>query len=188
MTTDPPPESEPNYRNANATGQQELEERPGCLDVLAATAGMGCALAVRGVIILAGLIILYVLLRYATAGGGQSGHPTPTPAALIFWQGLDRRALVLLYLVHLEEKLGGRVMDQIHARVHLLCQFESLFSRKALHHHLHDGECHLAQREEGLIAMNSLFEIGLSDRAQPELTKNVNEQSGFYSVTGEKRD
>ncbi len=110
------------YTYVNLGGpEQETEEFAGCFDMVVATSGMGCALAARGVLLLAVLGILYLLLTLAGFGSGTqnpiqghggSGH--------ILRQGLDWWTLALPYFFYLEEQFRRRVVDQLHTGIHLL--------------------------------------------------------------------
>jgi hypothetical protein len=135
---------DPGYKYIGGAGAPEEEERPGCLDLLAATAGMGCAVAIRGVIILAGLILLYLLLRYAVGGGGKSPHPTPTPGHVL-GQSVDRWAFALFYCLDLEKQFVRRIVDEFHARVHRFGKLEALPLGQSADDDLDDGKRHLAQ-------------------------------------------
>src|SRR5450759_2118614 len=95
--------------------EEEQQEKLGCLDAVAASAGIGCALAIRAVIIIAALVILFLVLHFVGFGNGGSqhrAHVTPTPRVL--GQRLNGLTLVLLYLLHLQKELGGRVVDELH--------------------------------------------------------------------------
>lgn len=96
------------------------EGQPGCLDIVAATAGLGCALSVRALIIIAAFAILFFGLRALgwNSGGGTS-HIGPGPGHILR-EGLDGGAFVLVYLLHFKKELGRRIVNQIHACVDVL--------------------------------------------------------------------
>lgn len=98
------------------------EDNLGCLDMLAATGGMGCASAIRGGILLGALLVVYFFLQL---GGGASPPPSPLRSGrppYILMQGLDGWPLILPYLFYLKKQLGRRIVDQLHAGVDIFEQ------------------------------------------------------------------
>ena len=98
----------------------EEEDKLGCLDLISASAGMGCATSIRAGIILAAIILVFVVFRLVGAGGTSFEIPNPGGTGRVLAQGIDGWPLVLVYLFYLEEQLRRRVMDKLHARVEIL--------------------------------------------------------------------
>lgn len=96
---------------------QTQDDRVGCLDIIAATTGMGCAMAVRTLIIVGAFALLVVLLKLTGFGSGTAHHQIPATATPVIRYGFDGWALVLPHLLHLEKKLRGPVMDKFHRGV-----------------------------------------------------------------------
>lgn len=99
---------------------EEEDERVGCLDIVAATAGIGCALAVRTVIIVGAFVILIVALKFVGFGSGSVHHRVPLTATPVLRYGAYGWALVLTYLLDLQKELRGRVVNQFHGGVDVL--------------------------------------------------------------------
>jgi len=102
------------------------EERLGCLDMIAATGGMGCASAIRGGILLGALLVVYLFLQL---GGGAAPTPSPSPSGglpHVLTQGLDGWPLILPNLFYLKKQLGRRIVDQLHAGVDILEQTQAI--------------------------------------------------------------
>jgi hypothetical protein len=99
------------------TSAETSDERIGCLDIAAATAGMGCAMAVRTVIIVGAFVILILAFKLAGFGSGTVHHHIPLTATPVVRYGVDGRALVFAYFLHFQKKLRWRVVDQFHAGV-----------------------------------------------------------------------
>lgn len=95
------------YVDLSGAGAAEEEERAGCLDILIATSGFGCALALRGIILLAGLAAILLFLYLTGATGSHHKAPTHHHAALpVLRQRHDGRPFVLLDFLDLEEQFG----------------------------------------------------------------------------------
>ncbi len=106
--------------------QAANEDRIGCLDMIAATGGMGCASAVRGGILLGALLVVYLFLQL---GGGAAPAPSPSPSGglpHVLTQGLDGWPLILPYLFYLKKQLGRRIVDQLHAGIDILEQTQAI--------------------------------------------------------------
>jgi hypothetical protein len=95
------------------------DEKVGCLDVMAASAGMGCAMAARTVIIVGAFVILILLLKLTGFGSGTVHHHVPLTATPVVRYGLHGWTLVLAYFLHFQEKLRGRIVDQLHAGINV---------------------------------------------------------------------
>lgn len=176
-------------RYVNLAGQAQEEERLGCADLLAAFAGMGCATVVRAGVIGGALLLLYLAFQLVGWVGGGGSHTQEIPlggGGRVLSQGLDCWPLVLLYLFDLKEQLGGRVVNELHARAHLVHEPEAVSICKALHHDLHDGKGHLAERQQRLIAVDAKLQVCLCDTSQTKLFQDVDEQTSFHAVAGEE--
>ena len=102
------------------------QDKLGCLDMIAATGGMGCASAIRGGILLGALLVVYFFLQL---GGGASPPSSPLPSGgmpHVLTQGLHGGALILPYFFYLKKQLGRRVVDQLHAGVDILEQTQAV--------------------------------------------------------------
>ena len=87
MGSDP---QKPGYRYINISAP-ELGEEPvkvGCGEIVAATGGIGRALAVRGLIIGAVLVGLYILLRLIGVGNGSGLNQLPHQRELVLRAGV----------------------------------------------------------------------------------------------------
>lgn len=139
------------YVSLQGDSEYRREERLGCMDLLAATAGMGCALAIRGVILIGALVLLYLFLRLAGLGSATANPHQPSGGSgggsRILGQALDRWALVLLYFFYFEEQFRGRVVDEFHAGIYRFQQSQPISVSEALDDHLHDGKGHFAEGE-----------------------------------------
>src|SRR5579884_3496166 len=89
---------------------EQEDENAGCLDILAATAGMGCAMSVRALIL--GIALLSVYLIFHLAAGNSPQRPIHGVPGHVLGQGVDGWPFVLLYLLHLEKQFRGGVVDQ----------------------------------------------------------------------------
>lgn len=96
------------------------DERVGCLDIVAATAGMGCAMTVRTIIIVGAFAILIIAFKLAGFGSSTVHHHVPLTATPVVRYGVHGWTLVFAYFLHLEEKLRRRVMNQLHSSVDVL--------------------------------------------------------------------
>lgn len=117
----PSPSEDIGYKYISLAGPidgPEEEERLGCLDLLFATAGLGCALLVRTAIIILALVLLYVALK--VAGFGSGAPPTGHGPRHVFGESLDWRPFVFAYFLHFQKQFRRRVMNEFHARVHVL--------------------------------------------------------------------
>lgn len=106
--------------------QAANDDRIGCLDMIAATGGMGCASAIRGGILLGALLVVYLFLQL---GGGAAPAPSPLPSGgmpHVLTQSLDGWPLILPYLFHLKKQLGWRIVDQLHAGIDILEQTQPI--------------------------------------------------------------
>jgi hypothetical protein len=124
-------------------GPDPDDDRIGCLDMLTATLGMGCAMSVRTLIFGVVVLVFYLLVRLAA--GGQH-HPLPTVVpTLVRGHGTHGGALILMYFFHLKKEFSGRVMNELHARVDFLHKPQSLSIAKPLDDHLDNCEGHSAE-------------------------------------------
>jgi len=97
--------------------EETSDERVGCLDIVAATAGMGCAMAVRTVILVGAFVILILAFKLAGFGSGTPHHHTPLTATPVVRYGVDGWSLVFAYFLYLQKKFRRRVVDQFHGGV-----------------------------------------------------------------------
>jgi hypothetical protein len=97
--------------------EKNSDERVGCLDIAAATAGMGCAMAVRTVIIVGAFVILILAFKLAGFGSGTSHHHIPLTATPVVRYGIDGWALVFAYFLYFQKEFGRRIVDKLHAGV-----------------------------------------------------------------------
>lgn len=97
--------------------EEHSNERVGCLDIAAATAGMGCAMAVRTVIIVGAFVILILAFKLAGFGSGTSHHHVPLTATPVVRYGVDGWTLVFAYFLYFQKKLRWPVVDKLHAGV-----------------------------------------------------------------------
>jgi hypothetical protein len=96
---------------------ENSDERVGCLDIAAATAGMGCAMAIRTVIIVGAFVILILAFKLAGFGSGTSHDHIPLTATPVVHHGINGWPLVFAYFLYFQKKLGRRIVDQLHAGV-----------------------------------------------------------------------
>jgi hypothetical protein len=115
MNSEPPPEEAEPYRYVPVGPASRMsgdggQEAVGCLDILTVTAGMGCAMALRGVIIF-GALGLLILVIWLTGVGNSPRHrhsPTPTAApTLVLGDAGHWRPLRFGDLLDLQEELLG---------------------------------------------------------------------------------
>ena len=106
----------PNSPHSDEVG----DERVGCLDIVAATAGMGCAMAIRTIIIVAAFAILIIAFRWVGFGSGTVHHHLPLKATPVVRYGIHGWAFVFAYFLHFEEKLRRRVVNQFHRGIDIL--------------------------------------------------------------------
>lgn len=94
-----PPDDRP-YTYVPMGPDVERREKTGCLDIVAATAGFGCAYLIRGLVIAAAIVILIVALRIAGVDTSTHKLPTPTPIGVLL-DGLHWRTFMLFDFLHL---------------------------------------------------------------------------------------
>ena len=80
------------------------------------------------------------------------------------------------------------MLDELHALVHLFQELDHAFLFQPLDENLDDGERHLAQRRQRLVAVDALFEIHLGDSLQAKLVEEINQEPGLDAVSGKERD
>jgi hypothetical protein len=100
--------------------QSEVEQRVGCMDVLTATAGMGCALFVRSIILIAALVGAWIFFQ-SHGGSGDLSRSLDVNGAShrVFRKGVDGWPLMLLYLDYFKKQFGRSIVDELHTRIHI---------------------------------------------------------------------
>jgi len=97
-----------------APPDEDDEDKLGCMDILMATGGMGCAMSVRGLIIVGAMLILYVVFRLVGGGGTSYPNVDQSGSGRILHQALDGWPFLLAYFLYFQKELGGRLVNKLH--------------------------------------------------------------------------
>ena len=105
----------------------------------------------------------------------------------ILGNGDDGRPFEFTYLLLFQKQFLGRVVNELHSRIDFLKKVDMPLALQPSHDNLDNGECHLAQRDDVLIAMDSILEVGLGDSIQAMPFQDIDKQPGFDPISGEER-
>src|SRR3990167_4964435 len=80
------------------------------------------------------------------------------------------------------------MLDELHALVDFFQKLNHVHLFQPLDEDLDNGERHLAQGRQRLVAMDALFEIDLGDGPEAKGIEEIDQQAGLNAVSGKKRD
>src|SRR5438093_2547117 len=99
---------------------------------------------------------------------------------------LHRRAQLIADRAHLEVESIGLAPDQLHAATHLGEQLQLVALLQLANGRLQDGERHLGQVAERLVAMDPPLQVDLADGRQPHRLNDVHQQPDLHRIASEE--